>query len=74
MIFDAIKHRLRKAIHWMSIICSIVNPTRDFLQKGSEDLDLNVSKRQDEVHFELTYEISDIKLFSWNKKERLVFI
>ena len=74
MIFDAIKHRLRKAIHWMSVICNIVNPIGGFLQKGSEDLALNVSKRQDEVHSELTYEISDIKLFSWNKKERLVSI
>ena len=74
MIFDAIKHRLRKDSHWMSIICSIVNPNGDFLQKGSEDLALNVSKRQDEVHYELTYEISDLNLFSWNKKERLVSI
>ena len=30
--------------------------------------------RQDEVHSELCYEISDIKLFSWNKKERSVSI
>ena len=67
MVFDAIKHRLRKASHWMSIICSIVNPTGDFLQKGREDLALNVSEIQDEVHSKLTYEISDIKLFSWNK-------
>ena len=74
MIFDAIKDILRKDSHWMSIICSIVNPTRDFLQKGSEDLALNVSERQDEVHFELTYEISDINLFSWNKTEILVSI
>ena len=74
MIFNAIKHILRKASHWMSIICSIVNPTGDFLQIGSTNLDLNVSERQDEVHSELTYEISDIKLFSWNKEERLVSI